>query len=42
VKVEEYEHKLKMKKHLRIYSSEVTGHGNKPPFSSEATVNLVI
>jgi hypothetical protein len=40
MKIEEYEHKLNIKKHLRIYNSEVTGHGSKPPFPSESMVNF--
>jgi len=34
MKTEEYEQKLKMKKHLRLYNCEVAGHGYKFPFSS--------
>ncbi|XP_021937902.1 uncharacterized protein LOC110838717 isoform X2 [Zootermopsis nevadensis] len=41
LKIEEYEHKLKVKKHLRLYNSEVTGHGNKLPFPSDSMLVLL-
>jgi hypothetical protein len=42
MKIEEYEHKLKLKKQLRIYNCEVAGHRNKFPFSSGPAVSLGI
>lgn len=42
MKTEEYEQKLKMKKHLRLYNCEVAGHGYKFPFSSGSVVSLGI
>ncbi|XP_023727938.1 uncharacterized protein LOC111875710 [Cryptotermes secundus] len=38
MKVEEYEHKLQIKKQLRIHNCEVVGHRNKIPFSSGSTL----
>jgi hypothetical protein len=40
MKIEVCELQLKLKKHLRIYNSEVTGHGSKLPFPPESMVNL--
>jgi hypothetical protein len=40
MKTAEYEHKLKMKKHLRLHSWEFAGHTNNFPFSSGSVVSL--
>ena len=42
MRTEEYEHKLKMKKNLRLCSYEVAEHGYKFPFSSGSVVSLGI
>jgi hypothetical protein len=42
MKVEEYEHKLQIKKQLRIHNCEVVGHRNKFPFPSGSTVSSEI